>query len=223
MTLKVLGVAGQKGGVGKTTLATCLAVAAHEAGLKVAIFDIDEQGSASFWHDERRKTLETEAPAVVSLHAIRLRAMLEAAEEEETDLVIIDGPARHRDIAKATAEVSDFVLLPTRPGAAFDEKSVVQTIEVMDQARTKFSIVFNFCEPGGFEARFAVEQSRNQPEICPVMIGKRRAFSRASMKGLAVQEYERNPRLYSDGQVRWADGKASEEVEGLYEYTCIHL
>ena len=55
--LKALGIAGQKGGVGKTTLATCLAVAAQEDGLKVAIFDIDDQGSASFWHDERRKTL----------------------------------------------------------------------------------------------------------------------------------------------------------------------
>ena len=223
MKLKVLGVAGQKGGVGKTTLATCLAVAAHESGWKVAIFDIDEQGSASFWHDERRKTLQTESPAVVSLHAIRLGAMLEAAEEEETDLVIIDGPARHRDIAKATAEVSDFVLLPTRPGAAFDEKSVIQTIEVMDQARTEFSIVFNFCEPGGFEARSAFEQARSQPEICPVMIGKRRAFSRASVKGLAVQEYERHPKLYSDGKVRWADGKGTEEVESLYKYTRIHL
>ena len=47
--LKVLGIAGQKGGVGKTTLATCLAVAGQEDGLKVAIFDIDDQGSASFW------------------------------------------------------------------------------------------------------------------------------------------------------------------------------
>ena len=51
--------------------------------------------------------------------------MLKAAEEEGTDFVIIDGPARHRDIAKATADVSDFILLPTRAGAAFDEKSVI--------------------------------------------------------------------------------------------------
>ena len=76
--LNVLGIAGQKGGVGKTTLATCLAVAAQEDGLKVAIFDIDDQGSASFWHDERRKTLHTESPAVISLHAVRLEAMLKA-------------------------------------------------------------------------------------------------------------------------------------------------
>ena len=57
----------------------------------------------------------------------------------------------------------------------------------------------------------------------PVLIGKRMAFVRASVKGLAVQEYERNPGLYSDGRVRWADGKASEEVRRLYEYMCIQL
>ena len=59
----------------------CLAVAAQEDGLKVAIFAIDDQGSASFWHDERRKTLHTQSPAVISLHAVRLEAMLKAAEE----------------------------------------------------------------------------------------------------------------------------------------------
>ena len=221
--LKTLGIAGQKGGVGKTTLATCLAVAAQENGLKVAIFDIDDQGSASFWHDERRKILHTESPAVISLHAVRLEAMLRGAEEEGTDLVIIDGPARHRDIAKATADVSDFILLPTRAGAAFDEKSVIQTIEVIDQGKTPFSIVFNLCDPVGFEATDAFEQSRTQPEICPVLIGKRKAFTRAQLKGLAVQEYERNPRLYSDGKVSKTDGKATKEVEDLYKYICIEI
>ena len=222
MKVKVLGVVGQKGGVGKTTLATCLAVAAQEDGLKVAIFDVDDQGSASFWHDRRRETLKNDAPAVLSLHAVRLEAMLEAAEEEETDLVIIDGPARHRDISKATAEASDFLLLPTRPGSGFDEESTMQTMEVVDLAQKGFAIVFNFCEARGAEVE-AAKASASQVEICPVLIGKRMAFVRASVKGLAVQEYERNPRLYSDGKVRWSDGKGSEEVRRLYEYVCIQL
>ena len=94
---------------------------------------------------------------------------------------------------------------------------------MIDQGKTPFSIVFNLCDPTGFEATNAFEQSRNQPEICPVLIGKRKAFSRAPLKGLAVQEYERNPRLYSDGKVRRVDGKATKEIEFLYDYTYIHL
>ena len=44
--MKVLAVLSQKGGVGKTTLATCLAVAAEQAGKEVAIIDLDPQATA---------------------------------------------------------------------------------------------------------------------------------------------------------------------------------
>ena len=56
-----------------------------------------------------------------------------------------------------------------------------------------------------------------------MLIGKRKAFTRAVLKGLAVQEYERNPRLYSDGKVSKADGKSTKEIGSLYEYTSIQL
>jgi len=47
--MKVLAILSQKGGVGKTTLATCLAVASENDGKKTAIFDLDPQATASFW------------------------------------------------------------------------------------------------------------------------------------------------------------------------------
>lgn len=46
--MKVLAILSQKGGVGKTTLATCLAVAAEHAGKETAIIDLDPQATASF-------------------------------------------------------------------------------------------------------------------------------------------------------------------------------
>src|SRR3954470_17214734 len=45
----------QKGGTGKTTLATSLAVAAMEAGETVALFDLDPQRSLVGWGDKREK------------------------------------------------------------------------------------------------------------------------------------------------------------------------
>ena len=45
--MKVLAILSQKGGVGKTTLATCLAVAAEQAGKVAAIIDLDPQAHAT--------------------------------------------------------------------------------------------------------------------------------------------------------------------------------
>ena len=45
----------QKGGTGKTTLASSLALAAIEAGETVALFDLDPQKSLVGWGDKREK------------------------------------------------------------------------------------------------------------------------------------------------------------------------
>ena len=69
--MKVLAILSQKGGVGKTTLATCLAVAAEQAGKETAIIDLDPQATASFWKDVR----QLDTPAVASIQPVRLAAM----------------------------------------------------------------------------------------------------------------------------------------------------
>jgi cellulose biosynthesis protein BcsQ len=65
--MKTLAIISQKGGVGKTTLATALAVAAEKTGRAAAVFDLDPQASAAFWHDTR----EADSPAVIATPAAR--------------------------------------------------------------------------------------------------------------------------------------------------------
>jgi chromosome partitioning protein len=204
--MKVLAVLSQKGGVGKTTLATSLAVAAEADGKSVALIDLDPQATASFWHDTRGK----DTPAVVSIQPIRLPAVLKAAEEQGTDLVIIDGAAVQREIAYDAAAVSDFVLVPTKP-AVFDIKSMSETIRAVQQHDKPLAIVLNMIAPTGVENTDAFDAAEvlGVP-ICPVTVGNRKAFFRSQGEGLAVQEFE-------------PDGKAAEEIAALYAYTCIHL
>ena len=99
----------QKGGVGKTTLATCLAVQAVEQNKQVLVIDLDPQATASFWSDTRGKP---DDPAVMSIQPVRLPAVLKAASDAGTDMVIIDGAAVSKEVAYSAAEVSDLVLVP---------------------------------------------------------------------------------------------------------------
>ena len=204
--MKVLAVLSQKGGVGKTTLATSLAVAAEADGKSVALIDLDPQATASFWHDTRGK----ETPAVVSIQPVRLPAVLKAAEEQGTDLVIIDGAAVQREIAYDAAAVSDFVLVPTKP-AVFDIKSMTETIKAVQQHDVPLAIVLNMIAPTGVENTDAFDAAQVLGvDICPVTVGNRKAFFRSQGEGLAVQEFE-------------PGGKAAEEIQELYAYTCKHL
>lgn len=204
--MKVLAILSQKGGVGKTTLATCLAVAAEADGKTAAIFDLDPQATASFWLDVR----DSETPAVVSIQAIRLASMLKAAKEAGTDIVIIDGAAVARDIAFEAAKSADFVLIPTKT-AVFDTMSMMHTIEIVNQQNKPFAIVLTFVSPVGQETVDAINAAESlNAKICPVHIGLRKAYFRAQSEGKAVQEYESN-------------GKAADEVNKLYKYMCIQL
>lgn len=204
--MKVLSVISQKGGVGKTTIATALAVAAETSGRRCAVFDLDPQASASFWHDTR----EAPTPAVVAAPPARLQHLLRAAAETGCDLAIVDAPPFAKDIAYEAAAHADFVLIPTRP-AVLDVMAMTKTLELVRHYKRPSAVVLTFCPPSGREVsdtEGAIAQLGAR--LCPVRIGSRIAFSRAQQSGLAAQELE-------------PIGKAADEIGRLYEYACIHL
>src|SRR3546814_14519482 len=96
--MKVLAILSQKGGVGKTTLATCLAVAAEQAGKVAAIIDLDPQATASFWKDVRQLA----TPAVASIQPLRLPPLPTACQAAAPDLMLPDREAGPRDTRSGT-------------------------------------------------------------------------------------------------------------------------
>jgi chromosome partitioning protein len=202
----VLAVVSQKGGVGKTTLSTALAVEATRDGKKTVLFDLDPQASASFWKDTRKD----EALAITAVPAARLAHVLSAVREAGCDLAIIDTPPFSKDIAFEAAQQADFVLVPSRP-AVLDVMAMTRTLDVVKHYSRPYGVVLTFCPPVGKEVDDTVKviEQLGAP-VCPVRIGQRIAYSRAQQTGQAAQELE-------------PDGKAAQEIKELYAYVCMNL
>jgi len=204
--MRVVSVISQKGGVGKTTLATALAVAAERRGRTAAVFDLDPQASAAFWMDIR----QSETPAVVAVPSARLHHMLKSAADSGCDLAIIDAPPFAKDIAFEATQHSHFVLIPTRP-AVLDVMAMTKTLELVRHYAKPAAVVLTFCPPQGREVADTEGAIRQMgATLCPVRIHNRVAYSRAQQTGLTAEELE-------------PDGRAAEEIGRLYEFTCMHV
>lgn len=116
----IISVVHQKGGVGKTTLALNLAHCFAE-NLRVAISDTDLQGSMS----EISEFME--GIDLVSLEQIHAQKKL------PYDILIIDTPPYLTNKLKEIFLLSDFVLIPTKPGY-LDALAIRATIALFNEA-----------------------------------------------------------------------------------------
>ena len=154
--MNVVAVICRKGGVGKTTIATHLAVAAEKLGLVTVVFDLDPQASAASWGDHRG---ESNAPAVVAAQSSRLPLLLKQAESQDADLIILDTPPHADTTATAAVAKADLVLIPTR-AAGLDLEALPASVQLARISGKPFFIVINAAPVQGSEV---AEARRHSP------------------------------------------------------------
>lgn len=130
----IIAFAGQKGGIGKSTTAISVAVAAHERGMRVLLVDADPQGTARTWADVAAENGHT-TPTVIAMGATMHKAGQLTSIASGCDLVVIDCPPRHGDVQRSALMVADVAVLPCGPSAA-DAWALATALDVVKEART---------------------------------------------------------------------------------------
>ena len=156
--MKVISVLNQKGGAGKTTIATQLARALQISGSSVLLVDSDPQGSARDWAAVRedqplsvvgidRPTIERDLRSVANMH-----------------YVIIDGAPQAHDLAVSAIKASDLILIPVTP-SPYDLWATDALVELV---RQRIEIT-----NGGLRAAFvisrAIKNTRIRAEIADAL------------------------------------------------------
>ena len=107
--MKVISVLNQKGGSGKTTIATHLARAIQLKGFSVLLVDSDPQGSSRDW-----AAVNPENPVpVVGIDRPTIERDLKRIADK--DYVIIDGAPQAADLAISAIKASDIIIIPVQP------------------------------------------------------------------------------------------------------------
>jgi chromosome partitioning protein len=201
-----------KGGVGKTTLATNLAVIRSLAGYDVLLVDTDYQESASDFTFLRNQTTEDKAGfSFITLSDDHVRREV-LNQQSKYDDIIIDVPGKDSASQRAALTVADVALIPFVP-RSFDVWTLGKVVKLLSEARTINDHLRAYCflnraDPSGpdNEASKGILSSRDGIEYVDISLGYRKAFSRAAAQGLSVTE------------LRPIDQKANEEMMALYRF-----
>nr|WP_298058898.1 ParA family partition ATPase [uncultured Halomonas sp.] len=202
--MKTIAVLNQKGGSGKTTVATHLATALMRAGHDILLVDSDPQGSARDWAAVR----EDQPVPVVGIDRPTLGRDLKNLARK--DYVVIDGAPQAADLAASAIKAADFILIPVQP-SPYD---IWATADLVDLVKQRIEIT-----DGKLQAAFVVSRAIKGTRIgeevtealngyeLPVLesrITQRVIYPATAASGTTVFDKEPN-------------GPASHEMEALME------
>jgi len=197
--MRAIAFVGESGGSGKSTIASSLAAAAHEAGYKVCLVDMDPQGSLMNWARARA----SRDIDVIACGAARLPALLASLEEAGVALAIPDTPGAQGAASTAAIGAAHLSLVPSRP-SLFDLRAAARTREALKAIGAEFAFLLNQGPLAGQTARVqdCVEALAEMGELMSPLIPTRIDYQEATRRGRGVTEF--NP-----------SGAAAQEMRAL--------
>ena len=203
---------GEKGGTGKTTLATNLA-GMRSASSEVLIIDADQQRSASLWVEERVQHADLPQPICIQKYGRGLGRTILAMESKYDDVIVDVGSGDSIELHQALRAV-DVAVVPVQP-SGLDlwtigdmEAWVDDALSQNDYLRAYAIISRASPNPRSREINATRQALLRTQAIesrdCP-MLTERVVYRRAVSQGKTVCEYQ--PR----------DARACEEIQDIYQ------
>ncbi len=198
--MRIIAFVTQKGGSGKSTLTSSLAVAAQEMKEKVCIVDMDPQGSVTNWG----RTRDAGDIEIVASGAARLPATLAQLKAKGFTLAIIDTPGAEGPASTAAMVVADLNIIPSRP-SMFDLWASAKTRAALKDVGGDFVFLLNQCPPAQQTARVkdGVETLEELGGLISPLILSRVDYQEAVRHGWGVTELNPN-------------GPAADEIRSLW-------
>ena len=205
----------EKGGTGKTTLATNLATHLKLGGSDVLLLDTDKQGSANSWAGVREELEDKERfPEIPSVHKFGnkvYRTILDLA--EKFDDIVVDAVGKDSVELRSALTVADYALMPLQ-ASQFDIWTLAATDHILEAAKTvnhkliaKIVISRASTNPSVSEVTEArsLFEEMNNASMCETVVKERIAYRKAARYGLAIFEMDT------------PDLKAVEELNNLFK------
>ena len=211
---RTLAVLNQKGGVGKTTLATNLAAAAHLAGFHTRLLDLDPQSSSLDWYEHRDDDSQLAGLSVTKVDKALTRHKF-AEITSGYDVAVLDGPARLGRLTLSAAVAADGVLVPMQPAYVdlWASDATLDTLAEADEIRAQLNLppvqrwfVLNQVKPRTRVRDLAATAVSELGNLVETVIHHRTSFVLAMGRGESVLTAEPN-------------GAAANEVRELYGST----
>lgn len=199
-------IGGEKGGTGKTTVATNLSACLASAGRDVLLVDADRQGTARWWCDRRQ-----DAEGVAAVQCVQRYGKLSGAVRDMAsrfDDVVIDCGGQDSNELRSAMLVAEIMFIPVQ-ASILDLVTLHHVAELVESAQ----VTNQELRAHVFISRAPTNQSSEEKaalkalgDVLPDNIGvlesvihDRRAFRDAAKVGKGVME--------------WTDSKAKDEFQ----------
>ena len=194
----------QKGGAGKTTLATRIARQLQLEGEDVILVDSDPQGSARDW----RAATDQDTVLVVGMDRPTLDKDIKMLSNDGKKWIIVDGAPRSEQMTISSIKAADLIVIPVQPSpydiwAAEDLVSIVKSRQEITNGKPK--------------AAFLISRAIKRTELGKEVVSALEDFGMPVMKAKTTQlvTYPKSASMGLTPMDIESDGNAAREIRAI--------